>query len=209
MGGVALIARGIYDGVEVARLIRRDPSAVAGWTTSRRNSPAIVEPDLADLFSFVSLVSLHVVSELRRRGVKRKDIYQGGRYLAQRLGTSHPFAHEGLATVGHGFFAEVGPWLDVGSGGQQAFQGVIEPLLRPIRFERGLASSWRPADGVLLDPRVQAGSPCIEGTRVPTAVVRALVERQGLERVLDDLRLTREEAGAAVAYETYLDQRAA
>ena len=84
---------------------------------------------LTGLFSFWDLLSLRVIGELVERGVPRNEIARGAEYLATELETHRPFTHERLATVGQGFFADVGSWVDVGMDGQQAFQIVIEPLL--------------------------------------------------------------------------------
>ena len=141
----------------------------------------------------------------------RQDIARGAAHLATVLGTDRPFAHRALATVGVGFFADVaGDWQDAGKGGQLAFQDVIEPLLEPITFnDSDMAALWRPHDGVWINPGVQAGAPCVDGTRVPTHL---LADRLGLDElddgdlaeVCDDYRLTVEQVRAALSYEFVL-----
>jgi uncharacterized protein (DUF433 family) len=37
-----------------------------------------------------------------------------------------------------------------------------------------ISASWRPYDNILLDPKIQYGEPCIDGTRVPTQVLYSL-----------------------------------
>ena len=95
--------------------------------------------------------------------------------MARSLGTNRPFAHESLATVGAGFFTEVESgvgWENVGQGGQLAFQAVVVPLLEPIEFnDEGMAAIWRPRAEVWINPAVQAGEPCVDGSRVPTGLI--------------------------------------
>lgn len=206
-----LLGRGIYDVVDVAWLIGRNPATVARWTSKRSRSGAFLEPSLDGLYSFHDLISLYVISELLRRGVKRKEIIAGGEYMAEQLDTSHPYAHESLATVGASFFGQINKeWLDVGKGGQAAFPEVVEPLLRPIDFGAdGLASLWRPAPGVALNPEIQSGSPCVEGTRVPTRLLAELIstppadelDAGEVEDLADDYNLTPNEVRAAITYE--------
>lgn len=211
--GVArYLGRGIYDVAEVARLLRRGRSQVEGWTRDSRDRPSLLIGELGTFFSFWDLISLRVVAELIARLVPRAQIAIGARHLAARLGTDRPFAHEHLATVGSGFFAEVdGIWEDAGLSGQQAFSNMVEPLLKPIVFnDDHMAAIWRPAQGVWVNPAVQAGAPCIDGTRVPTRLVAGLArttegeESEHLADMCDDYRLTPKQVQQAVDYEQQL-----
>lgn len=197
------MGRGIYDVAEVARLTKCSRRRVEGWTRTGAVREPLLSGELDGLFSFWDLLSLRVIGELVDRGVPRAEIAEGANYLAVRLGTHRPFAHQGLATVGRGFFADIGSWVDVGRGGQQAFQVVIEPLLKPITFnESGMAAIWRPHLGVWVNPEVQAGAPCVDGTRTPTATL-AQLHNSGLsiEDLSDDYRLQYEQVQAAIDFE--------
>ncbi|MCY4162991.1 MAG: DUF433 domain-containing protein [bacterium] len=203
---VSYLGRGIYDIAEVARLIKRTKRRVEGWTQTGAKKEPLLSGELDGLFSFWDLLSLRVIDELVKRGVPRHEIARGARYLAGELVTHRPFAHEGLATVGRGFFADIGSWVDVGMGGQQAFQVVIEPLIKPITFnDLGMAAIWRPHANVWVNPAVQAGTPCVDGTRVPTAT---LADQYNSGLVVDDLsddyRLSSEQVRTAIAYEASL-----
>lgn len=51
----------------------------------------------------------------------------------------------------------------------------ITGALKGVTYEHELAISWSPWRGVVLDPTVQFGEPCIANTRVPTEqIVEAL-----------------------------------
>jgi len=200
------LGRGIYDVVEVARLIKRTRCRVEGWTRASADEAPLLPGELNGLFSFWDLLSLRVIGELLERGVPRNEIARGADNLAAELGTHRPFAHEGLATVGRGFFASIENWVNVGRGGQQAFQIVVEPLLEPITFnDSGMATIWRPHRCVWVNPDVQAGAPCVDGTRIPTGT---LADLQGtgleIEDLSDDYHLSPEQVQAAIAYETSL-----
>ena len=208
---VSYLGRGIYDVNEVARLLHSGRARIEGWTRPRERRPPLLAGELAGLFSFWDLLSLRVIAELARRGVPREHIARGAEHLAQSLDTHRPFAHKALATVGVGFFADVaGEWEDAGMRGQMAFQGVIEPLLEPITFNKSdMASIWRPHDGVWINPAVQAGAPCVDGTRVPTHLLASLLgldepDAADLAEVCDDYRLTDEQVRTALHYEFVL-----
>ncbi len=195
-----LLGKGIYDLGEAARIVRRHPETVARWT--KGVDP--LHPVKADLFmTFLDLISLWVISELIRRGVPRREVRAGGVYVATRVDTNYPFAHRKLATVGSGFFGDFNEWVDVGKGGQGSFSTVIEALLDPIEFGPDLhASVWRPAEGVWLNPKIQAGAPCIEGTRVPTRAIADLeTGGDGIEEIAADLNLDIPQVRAALEYE--------
>ncbi len=155
------------------------------------------------IISFLDLISLWVISELISRGVSKREIRAGGEYVAQKVGTDYPFAHRNLATAGTGFFGKMTTWVELGKRGQGSFQAGIEGLLNPIEFGSDLhASIWRPANGVWINPEVQAGAPCIEGTRVPTKDVADLeAVGEHLECIADDLNLNIAQVRAALRYE--------
>ena len=210
-GTVSYLGRGIYDISEVARLLCSGRALVEGWTRPREDKPPLLTGELAGLFSFWDLLSLRVVAELAKRSVPRDHIARGAKHLAEILGTNRPLAHKGLATVGAGFFADVaGDWQDAGMGGQPAFQNMVKPLLEPITFnDSNMASIWRPHPGVWINPAVQAGTPCVEGTRVPTQLLASVLDpgkpdEWDLIEVCDDYRLTAQQVRAALDYELAL-----
>ena len=210
-GTLAYLGRGIYDIQEVARLIQSGRSRVEGWTRPHRDKPPLLSGELDGLFSFWDLLSLRVIAELVRRRVPRHHIARGAEHLAKTLSTNRPFAHRDLATVGVGFFAKIAnDWEDAGLQGQLAFQNVIDPLLEPITFnDTNMASIWRPHEGVWINPAVQAGTPCVDGTRVPTHQLASLLgldelDAEDLADVCDDYRLTADQIRAAILYELAL-----
>ncbi|MGK2955353.1 MAG: DUF433 domain-containing protein, partial [Solirubrobacterales bacterium] len=81
--------------------------------------------------------------------------------------------------------------------------------LKRIQFDvTGRPTRWTPIDGVSIDPEVQAGAPCVKGTRIPTRVVaeRAAVEHD--DDIAFDLDLELSAVEAAVRFEELLAQGA-
>lgn len=202
-----LLGRGIYDLVEAARMLQRDPYTIARWTQGAESLHPVSQPSLC----FLDVISLHVISRLRQENVPLKEIRRGGRYLANKLNTPYPFAHQQLATAGAAFFGTLPEndesglenWYDLGKWGQGSFQETIQDVLQPIAFGSDqLARVWRPAEGVLVNPLVQAGAPCIEGTRVPTRLIADLISRgESATAIANDLDLEISQVKAAIAYE--------
>lgn len=205
-----LIGRGIYDPSEVARLARVHPDTLARWTKGRQ---PLVPPTFDRFFDFEDLVSLLIVAELHRRSVPTTEIRLGIEKLADELGVGKPLAHidarDRLATVGRSFFANLDEWVDAGKGMQGVFQPVIEPVLKPLEYSTsGMANLWRPIERVTATPIVQAGTPCVEKTRVPTSTLAGLVKvGEDIEDIADDLDLLVEEVEAALKFEAALDDR--
>lgn len=203
----ALIGRGIYDPTEAARLVRVHPDTLARWTTGKR---PLVTPACERFFDFEDLVSLLVISELWRRQVHTDEIRRGIEVLADELGVERPLAHidapKRLATVGRAFFANIGEWADAGKGFQLAFQPMIEPVLRPLEYDtHGMAHLWRPLEFVTATPVVQAGTPCVEATRVPTTTIDGLVRvGEQIDDIAFDLDLAIEQIEAALRFEAAL-----
>lgn len=182
-GAVSYLGRGIYDVAEVARLLRKTRGRVEGWTRPRSGRPPLLTGELVGLFSFWDLISLRVIGELIDRGVPRDAIATGAEHLARSLGTNRPFAHKKLATVGAGFFADI------------TFD------------ESAMAKIWRPYPRVWINPEVQAGAPCVDGTRIPTSQIAELLGVDGtsadvdIYEVCDDYQITNKQVRAALNYE--------
>lgn len=205
-----LLGRGIYDPTEAARLLRVHADTLARWTAGDR---PIVKPSFGRFFDFEDLISLLVISELWRRNVPTDEIRTGVHALADELGVERPLAHmdapKRLATVGRAFFANVGEWSDAGRGFQLAFLPMIEPVLKPLEYDsHGMARLWRPIRQVTATPDVQAGTPCVEATRVPTSTIGGLVHQgEAIEDIAFDLDLEIAQIEAALRFEAALRDR--
>lgn len=178
---VTYLNRGMYDVVEAARLADASPSQVVRWGQSTSRRGPVIAPSLDGLYSFHDLISLRVVVQLVSRRLRLEVIAAGVADLVQRLQTERPLAHEEvkLGTVGAAFFAHAsGEWIDVGKGGQAAFQELVLPAVKGVEYGVDhLAELWRPVHRVWLNPRVQAGASCIDHTRIPTATIHGLIQR--------------------------------
>lgn len=212
----SLLDSGVYDVREVAHLLGQHPEVVLRWSVpDAKGRPPIVAPSLDRAFSFVDLVSFAIAGELWRRDVPELDIRLGTALLVTTTGLSRPLAHrhvvEKLATSGTTFVGDLGDgWYDLGKGAQGVFHDIIRLDMKTISFdELGQANRWQPNPLVSLDPRVQAGAPCISGTRIPTAVVAAMLESDPAELVADDLDLELHPVLAAAKFERGLSVGAA
>ncbi len=206
-----MLGQGLYDAAEAGWLLGHDAEWVVRWSTSSSAGPAIITPTFSRMLSFADLVSFRVGLLIRQQGVSDRDLRRGAETLRSRTGLAKPLASRGvissLATSGDSFLSdwETGEFEDIGRGGQGVFQEVIRVQLTRIEFDAaGGPERWKPAEGVLIDPAIQAGAPCIVGTRVLTATVAALLREEDAEDVALDFNVTVEAVQLAQQFEQLL-----
>ena len=200
------------DGGGSTLLLGRGPGQIARWAGPAGRLSAVVSPSFERAFSFADLVSLRVAAQLREANVSDHDLRRGVAALRAHFGSERPLADQAilgrLATSGRSFLVDLGDgWVDIGHGGQGVFQSVVRLYLQRLQFnDAGQPNLWRPAHRVALDPRIQAGAPCIEGTRVPTATIADLLQSEDAKDIALDFDLSVEDVFAAAAFEESLER---
>lgn len=184
------ISSGLYDPPTAARLLLAGRMAnetypissrtLIRWIRSGLATPALAEARGREIvLSFEDLVSLRVIAALRAYRVSWKSIWAAERWLRESTGYARPFAREELWTTTSAVFVRFRNSIIEASRAGQLAMSIIEEYLIPIsglQFADSVATRWRPADGIVIDPRVQFGEPCIEGTRIPVRAVLSLIE---------------------------------
>jgi uncharacterized protein (DUF433 family) len=206
-----LINQGVYDGQEAAQLIGVPVDLLVRWSTANAaGHPAIVKPAHRNAFSFADLVGLTVAATLHRRSISDSHLRRGVSQLVKRTGMKQPLAHRAivdqLGTCGAAFlWKDDGEWIDVGSGGQGTFKSIVKIDLRKVTFDDGgIASAWKPAEHIVLDPRVQAGAPVVSGTRIPTATIEELATEQTVDEIADEYHVSVVKVRAALEFQRRL-----
>lgn len=210
-----MMGSGLYDAPEVALLCGLSPDQVVRWSTSTTHGDAPVNASFDRLFAFADLVAFTVARQVRENGVSDLHLRRGVDKLRSTSGIDNPLASaqviDRLATSGDSFLAQLvdADYEDIGRGGQGTFQDVIKVHLKRIEFDlAGRPTKWSPVDGVSIDPEIQAGAPCIEGTRIPTSVVAARAADEPDEEIAFDLDLELEAVEIAVKFEQLLAEGA-
>lgn len=206
-----LINQGVYDAREAAQLIGVPVDLVVRWSTANAaGQPALVKPAHRNAFSFTDLVSLAVAATLHRRSVSDAHLRRGVTQLVKRTAVKQPLARreivDHLGTCGTAFlWNDDGEWIDVGTGGQGTFKAIVKIDLRKVTFDDGgVATAWKPAEHVVLDPRVQAGAPVVSGTRIPTATIEDLAEAQSADEIAEEYRVPVVKVRAALEFQRRL-----
>lgn len=205
-----LIGSGLYDVAEVSRLVGVTVETILRWTSASGKRPPIIEPQLDPFFSFHDLLTLQLVRELSRRNVRLDAVARGIEYLQQVTGVDRPFAHQRMGTSGRSWLSEIdGLSVDIGHGGQLAWNGAVESTLVTLSYgDDGMASVWRPATRVWLNPHVQAGASCIDESRTTTHFVSDLIAAgTDVHDIVWQFELELDDVLAAQDFEDKLDRR--
>lgn len=158
-------------------------STVARWAnglTAVEHRPR--RPD----YSFLDLVSMLIVRDLVRLGMRPSEVHAAEEHLRHRYHYEHPFAVVRLKTDGVDVFYEASPTImdqitSANRGGQEVIKPAIHHALKDVSYESGIAAAWSPTPGVILDPRIQFGEPCVADTRVTTSQL-AVIARSSAHR---------------------------
>ncbi|MQA88543.1 MAG: DUF433 domain-containing protein [Streptosporangiales bacterium] len=169
------------------------------------------------LYSFPDLRDLCVAQNLRRQGARPGEIKAVVQFLRELAGPrKERLAQAELAVVGGRVVYRnralgIEP-LEPSMGQQRTFSVSMAKIFDGLGVEEsGELRELRPADRVVINPRVRGGTPVIEGTRVPTRIVAELVdEAVSADEILNMYpSLTPEDVDAAVSWEGRLRTAAA
>jgi hypothetical protein len=184
----------------------QDAKRALPWLTHVLN-PVGHRPKRSD-YSFSDLISLFVVRELRRKGVRPQTIRSAEEYLRVKWKTDRPFVSDEIQTDGQRILVDdeviAGQIESADLHGQQVMRELVKDRLAHVHYHDGTAESWTPANGILVDPRVQFGEPVIAGTRLTTEAVAATARRMGLDATTGHLAVPLDAARIAVEFEEKL-----
>lgn len=132
--------------------------------------------------------------------------------LGKRFSTPYPFALKGLLTDGRRLIKELGEdaLLELGTGGQSAFESVISPFCRRLDFDANsqLAARFFPLGRdvpIVVSPTHSFGRPVVAGTNLTTEAIANLVRGgESIDDIAHEYDLPREQIDAAWKFENCL-----
>jgi uncharacterized protein (DUF433 family) len=216
-----VLGHGVYTIAQAAKLVGLTTRRVREWFRGRPSLPQrkpVFRGDykpIGDFFaiSFYDLVDVYVAGQLREFGVSLQTVRRVYDRLARDLRTPHPFCRQELLTDGEEVFiqgkdrAGEEEIYEVITK-QKVFPEIILPFLKQIDYDRVtiLASRWRIAEGVIIDPRICFGSPVVNEESIPTYLLNAEyhANNKDVEKVAAWYKIRSETVRAAVAFETKL-----
>ena len=171
---------GGYRASEAARYAETSAATVERWfrgyaAPGHRMAP-VLGRRAGRLLSYLELVEVAFVADFRRLGMALERLRQAHDYLRTTFGVAHPFAEVRFRSDGAHLLAPFGEGLVAAdAGGQLAWATPIAQRLEQFDYEGGTVCRWYPrgrAGPIAIDPLVGFGAPVVEGTGLPTWVVR-------------------------------------
>ncbi|MCJ7510446.1 MAG: DUF433 domain-containing protein [Dehalococcoidia bacterium] len=165
------------------------------------------------VLTFEELVRMRMIVILRSRGLSLPAILSSESYIRSLTGSPQPFVTESLWSSSSDIFLEFMGLLAVTKQGQLAMEFLKEYLLpvhHGLEFDAaGISAIWRPMPGVLIDPDIQFGAPCIEGTRVETEAIWSFHQTgETIDRLASWYAVDRQQIEAAIEWEATLARAA-
>ncbi len=211
------LGRGLYTYAEAARLAGLSAGRVRAWFESTPREPRQRGPVLSGDFSgqgiisFLDLIEVLVAGHLRGLGISLQSLRKARAALVRYLHTSHPFSHRSLKTDGKALFihlqeqaSDEEELLEVVSQ-QHAIPQVLLPYLKRVDYDlhSKLATDWKIADAVVIDPTRASGKPIVASCAIPTSILAAAFGANGrdAERVANWYGISAADVDAAVRFE--------
>ena len=166
------------------------------------------------LITFKDLISLRIIAAMRAKGIKQREIRIAETELKNRFGWQYPFTMAQFWASPPDIFMRLeGVPMSVSRYWQSAMEFIMEYVvpIHGLTFDvTDSAKTWTPHGGVLINPAVQFGNPCIMGTRVPTEAIWSF-HRSGddLDTLAFMYRLKKEQLENAIGWERRVQEAAA
>lgn len=206
--------RGLYSLADCSRLLREPRETVREWTLKGLAPTRERGERISPVYDFPDLISLLVVSHLRKRGVPLQRIRTAEDYLRRECRIERPLATTRLYTAGKDVLVRESPGGGVDGGhqlvavsryGQGAIEAAFEAVLNQVHYSEGIASDWTPWVDVKVNPLRQFGAPCVTGTGIQTATLYGFIQAgDAPEYVADLYELPVERVQHAVEWEERL-----
>lgn len=199
---------------EAAVYSKVSPQTVVDWERqSNSKSSALSRRDPRDGLSFLQLIELAVVAEMRRLGVSLQEIRSARDFLSKRWNVQYPFAVLKFKSDGVDILLDH-EWdskkplteklLTANRSGQYVWPFAVEARLREFNYgSDGLVESWK-VNGVNseieITPRVAFGAPQVRGVST-AAILQRWKEGMSTLEIAEDLELPEDLVEEALRFE--------
>ena len=215
-------SQGLYTTQQVSRLAGIPTRTLYDWKQRgilRPSLQLIENGEVVDEgYSYADLTLARLIRALRDKQLDFSSAARALHHLYERLGPpNRGWANERVYLLGNRVFVDrPDEWeaTDASALGQKVITTLFGDLFDELRDADEGASIIVPPhfrQYVQVNPSVMGGEPVIRDTRLPTATVRAMLERYGSIQKLASLYspIPRAKLEKAVEYERYLDKRTA
>lgn len=224
-----LIGIGLYTPFEAGRLVDVPPARIARWLKGHEGKrwyeplwkPQVELGDESVYLGFRDLMEIRVADLFIRAGISPQRVRVAIRMARDEFGVDHPLSTRRFRTDGKDIFLEIMDRAEDGQVRRQllntfrrqfAFSEFVEPSFQGVEFDAdGIPALWRPAgrrNAIVLDPNRAFGQPIDEESSVPTAVLAAAAENEGVDGAAASFQVRPRSVRQAVDFEKSLRRAA-
>ncbi len=226
-----LIGVGLYTPIEASRLTGVSARKIRRWLGgySRRGkryeplwTPEIEAIEGQPYLGFRDLLEVRVANRFIEEGFSPQRMRAAIAIARDVVGQDHPLSTNRFKTDGRSIFLELVEKDEQGQNRkhllnlvkqQYAFEKLLKPLLVDIEFDdEGAPRRWWPrgkAVRVLIDPARAFGQPIEVESSVPTSVLAAAGEVEGVEGAARLYEVSRDAVRRAIKFEAEVERLAA
>lgn len=186
---------------EAASYARISPQTVASWEKVYNHKSSVVSRrDKGSGLSFLELIEVAVVADLRRLGVKLDRIRKARGFFAERLVSKYPFAVEKFKTDGVDILLDVQDSLGstvsdklliANENGQLIWSEFLQKRFHEFNYDHGIVVQWfvrgRNSE-LMIDPRICFGAPSVRGI-MTRAIKNEWVTGQSVADIAEDFAM--------------------
>jgi hypothetical protein len=224
-----LIGIGLYTPFEAGRLVDVPAAKITRWLKGHEGKRwyeplwlSQVELDDGRVYlGFRDLMEIRVADLFIRAGISPQRVRAAIQMARDEFGLDHPLSTRRFRTDGKDIFLEIMEHAEDGQvrrkllntfRKQFAFSEFVEPSFKGVEFDAdGIPALWRPTGRrsfIVLDPHRAFGQPIDEESSVPTAVLAAAAENEGVEGAAVSFHVRRRSVQQAVEFEKSLRRAA-
>ena len=133
-------------------------------------------PSRQRLITFLDLISMRMVVVLRSRRIPLQKIRNTESWLRKEFNIPFPLATKSLWTYGGQIYIKFQEHVLAASKFGQSAMEFIDSWLKEVELDMTFdiddnADSWLVHRNVRMNPTIQLGEPCVDGTRIPTGII--------------------------------------
>lgn len=182
---VLWLDEGLYTLRRAAHICRVSVQRLSYWIRTGLISPDIhaSPPGMPPILSYNNLLAINAVRRFRDQGLQLQKIRIAIRYISKELEEGERWYDRKLVTDGDKLVTaipvsqDIRELVDAARYGQKFFEVAFADLVSDLYVDRELVEVPRFRQFIDINPRVQAGTPVIRNTRIPTSVVAGWAKR--------------------------------
>jgi uncharacterized protein (DUF433 family) len=200
---------------EAASYARVAPQTVAAWhkrkTSGKHSLLSAKQP--REGISFLQLIELAVVADMRKLGVKLSEIELARSYFKTATGLEFPFAQLRFKSDGADIFSEIegalgetieDKVLSANHGGQYTWTEMLTSRFKEFNYDdSGAVIAWKvagPDKEIEINPKLAFGAPQVGG--VKTGILKARwTAGEEVDEIAEDFSLSEQQVLQALIFE--------